>query len=338
MTDDILSQEEIDALLGGGKSESSSNVEDKNSKDGIKKYDPTTQRRIVRERLQALEIINERFVRQLRMVYFNLFRRSPEITLGPLKTMPYHEFAKNLPMPTNLNLVNLKPLRGSSLFVFSPSLVFIAVDNLFGGDGRFPTRVEGREFTPTEQRVIKRMLRLALDAYSECWSAVYKIDAEFVRSESQIKFTNITSSPNDIVVTTDFNIELGNAQGEFSICIPFSMIEPIRELLKNPPLENSQYEDEQFKKQIRKEINLSEVQLNVDFVNIPIRVNDILTLKEGDVLPIDKPDILTAYIDGVPVLTGRYGNHNGQYAIKIQDMMNPILKNLTDLDRGNVND
>lgn len=334
MTDDILSQEEIDALLGGGKSENTSATNDKELNGGVKKYDPATQRRVVRERLQALEIINERFVRQLRMVYFNLFRRSPEITLGPLKTMPYHEFAKNLPVPTNLNLVNLKPLRGSSLFVFSPSLVFIAVDNLFGGDGRFPTRVEGREFTPTEQRVIRRMLRLALDAYSECWSAVYKIDAEFVRSESQIKFTNITSSPNDIVVTTDFNIELGNAQGEFSICIPFSMIEPIRELLKNPPLENSQSEDELFKKQIRKEIHLSEVELNVSFVNIPMRLNDILTLSEGDILPIEKPDILTAYIDGVPVLTGRYGNHNGQYAIKVQDMMNPILKNFNDLDRG----
>ncbi|MFC0180014.1 flagellar motor switch protein FliM [Thorsellia kenyensis] len=328
MTDDILSQEEIDALLGGGKpaeEKNADNAKDTNSK-GIKKYDPATQRRVVRERLQALEIINERFVRQLRIVYFNLFRRSPEITLGPLKTMPYHEFAKNLPVPTNLNLVNLKPLRGSTLFVFSPSLVFIAVDNLFGGDGRFPTRVEGREFTPTEQRVIKRLLKLALEAYSDCWSAVYKIEPEFVRSESQIKFTNITSSPNDIVVTTDFNIELGNAMGEFSICIPFAMIEPIRELLKNPPLENSQSEDELFKLQMKTELKSSKVELNVDFVNIPIRVNDILTLKKGDILPIDKPDLLTAYIDGVPVLTGKYGNHNGQYAIKVQDMMDSVLK------------
>lgn len=330
MTDDILSQEEIDALLNGGKSESTQEHE-KTPDDGIKKYDPTTQRRIVRERLQALEIVNERFARQLRMVYFNLFRRSPEITLGPLKTMPYHEFAKNLPVPTNLNLVNLKPLRGTSLFVFSPSLVFIAVDNLFGGDGRFPTRVEGREFTPTEQRVIRRMLKLALDAYSDSWAAVYKIEAEFVRSELQVKFTNITSSPNDIVVTTNFNIELGNAMGELSICIPFAMIEPIRELLKNPPLENSQTEDAVWKKQLGKELKLSDVELNVELTNIPIRVNDILALKVGDILPFEKPHKIHAKIDGVPVLSAQYGIHNGQYAIKIEDMMNPILKDLSEL-------
>ncbi len=98
------------------------------------------QRRVVRERLQALEIINERFARHFRMGLFNLLRRSPDITVGAIRIQPYHEFARNLPVPTNLNLIHLKPLRGTGLVVFSPSLVFIAVDNLFGGDGRFPTK------------------------------------------------------------------------------------------------------------------------------------------------------------------------------------------------------
>jgi flagellar motor switch protein FliM len=172
MGDSILSQAEIDALLNGDSAgDEPEAIVGKESE--VKPYDPNTQRRVVRERLHALEIINERFARQFRMGLFNLLRRSPDITVGPIKIQPYHEFARNLPVPTNLNLVHLNPLRGTALFVFAPSLVFIAVDNLFGGDGRFPTKVEGREFTPTEQRVIKRMLRLALDAYGDAWSAIY---------------------------------------------------------------------------------------------------------------------------------------------------------------------
>ena len=158
MGDSILSQAEIDALLNGDSAgDEPEAIVGKESE--VKPYDPNTQRRVVRERLHALEIINERFARQFRMGLFNLLRRSPDITVGPIKIQPYHEFARNLPVPTNLNTVHLNPLRGTALFVFAPSTVFIAVDNLFGGDGRFPTKVEGREFTPTEQRVIKRMLR-----------------------------------------------------------------------------------------------------------------------------------------------------------------------------------
>jgi len=246
MGDSILSQAEIDALLNGDSGDSApetTNAKNQAADDGVKPFDPTTQRRVVRERLQALEIINERFARHFRMGLFNLLRRSPDITVGPIKIQPYHDFARNLPVPTNLNLIHLKPLRGTALFVFAPSLVFIAVDNLFGGDGRFPTKVEGREFTHTEQRVIKRMLTLALDAYEDAWSGVYKLSVEYVRAELQIKFTNITSSPNDIVITTPFHVEIGALSGDFNICIPFSMIEPIRELLTNPPKGNRFFSD-----------------------------------------------------------------------------------------------
>lgn len=132
MGDSILSQAEIDALLNGDSGSEEPEIITANETD-VKPYDPTTQRRVVRERLHALEIINERFARQFRMGLFNLLRRSPDITVGPIKIQPYHDFARNLPVPTNLNLVHLKPLRGTALFVFAPSLVFIAVDNLFGG-------------------------------------------------------------------------------------------------------------------------------------------------------------------------------------------------------------
>lgn len=326
MSDSILSQDEIDRLLNGDSSaESEKMAEGAAAESDIKPYDPTTQRRVVRERLHSLEIINERFARQFRMGLFNLLRRSPDVTVGNIKIQPYHEFARNLPVPTNLNLVHMNPLRGTALFVFSPNLVFIAVDNLFGGDGRFPTKADGREFTPTEQRVITRMLRMALDAYDSAWSSIFKLTTEYVRAEIQVKFTNITSSPNDIVVTTPFFVEIGAHRGEFDICIPFNMIEPLRELLTSPPLENSGQEEQQWRKTLSTQIRDTEVELVASFADIPIRLSQVMKMKAGDVIPIDKQETIEARVDGVPVLTGNYGSVNKQYALKVESMMSPAL-------------
>ncbi|ERT12875.1 MULTISPECIES: flagellar motor switch protein FliM [Photorhabdus] len=327
MSDNILSQAEIDALLNGDSA--SDDVENTASGENeVRPYDPNTQRRVVRERLQALEIINERFARHFRMGLFNMLRRSPDITVGAIKIQPYHEFARNLAVPTNLNLVHLKPLRGTALFAFAPSLVYIAVDNLFGGDGRFPTKVEGREFTNTEQRVINRMLRMALDSYRDAWDSIFKIEVEYIRSEMQVKFTNITTSPNDIVVTTPFQVEIGALSGEFNICIPFAMIEPLRERLTNPPLENVRQEDSLWRESLVKQVQHSELELVANFVDIPLRLSKILQLQPGDILPIDKPERLIVHVDGVPVLTSQYGTLNGQYALRVEHLINPVLNAL----------
>ncbi|CNE64464.1 flagellar motor switch protein FliM [Yersinia mollaretii] len=329
MSDSILSQAEIDSLLNGGSNTESEDLANNPALDvGIKPYDPNTQRRVVRERLHSLEIINERFARQFRMGLFNLLRRSPDITAGNIKIQPYHEFARNLPVPTNLNLVHMNPLRGTALFVFSPNLVFMAVDNLFGGDGRFPTKADGREFTPTEQRVIKRMLTMALEAYDFAWSSIFKLHTEYVRAEIQVKFTNITSSPNDIVVTTPFYVEIGPHRGEFDICIPFSIIEPLRELLTSPPMENSRQEEKQWRNTLASQVRETELELVASFADIPTRLSQVMKMKEGDVIPIDKQESIEACVDGVPVFSGKYGCVNKQYALKVEKMMNPALLSL----------
>lgn len=328
MSDSILSQAEIDRLLNGGSnSESEDKVEYPTMDEGIKPYDPNIQRRVIRDRLQSLEIINERFARQFRIGLFNLLRRSPDITAGNIKIQPYHEFARNLSVPTNLNLVHMNPLRGTALFVFSPNLVFMAVDSLFGGDGRFPTKADGREFTPTEQRIIERILSMALEAYDYGWSSVYKLKTEYVRSEVQVKFTNITSSPNDIVVTTPFSVEIGAHVGEFDICIPFSIIEPLRELLTNPPVENSKQEDAQWHNILVDQVRNTELEMVANFAEINTRLSRVLKLKAGDIIPIDKPDTLEAFIDGVPVLSGKYGSVNNQYALKVERIKSTTLAN-----------
>ncbi|SEQ65927.1 flagellar motor switch protein FliM [Rosenbergiella nectarea] len=327
MADTSLSQAEIDQLLNGdsGKTETITENSDPNS---VRDYDPTTQRRVVRERLQALEIINERFARQFRMGVFNLLRRSPDITVESIDIQPYQEFARNMPVPTNLNLLHMKPLRGTALIVFSPSLVFIVVDNLFGGDGRFPTKVEGREFTYTEQRVIRRLLSLALDNYQEAWQAIYPLTMEYVRSEMQVKFTNITTSPNDIVINTTFQVEISNLVGHFNICIPFSMIEPLRELLVNPPLENSQQEDCLWRENLVNEVQQSPLEVTARLTELSITLRQIMSLQVGDVLAIDSPENIIATVDNVPVFTASHGIHRDQYALSVNQLIKPLLSTL----------
>lgn len=328
MADSFLSQDEIDRLLNAD-AESSDDALGAGPDVGIKPYDPHTQRRVIRERLHSLEIINERFARQFRMGLFNLLRRSPDITAGNIKIQPYHEFARNLPVPTNLNLLHLNPLRGTSLMSFSPGLVFMAVDNLFGGDGRFPTKADGREFTPTEQRVIHRMLSMAREAYEFAWSTIYKIKTEYIRSEMQVKFTNITSSPNDVVVTTPFSVEIGSHRGEFNICIPFSTIEPLRELLSNPPMDNSRYEDSNWRGLLASQMRETQLEVVAQFSDVDTRLSNVMQLKKGDVLSLDKQEFIEACVGGVPVFTAKYGSVNNQYALKVEQMVQPALSSLT---------
>lgn len=325
MADSFLSQDEIDRLLNAD-TESPDDLHGSMGDAGIKPYDPNTQRRVIRERLHSLEIINERFARQFRMGLFNLLRRSSDITAGNIKIQPYHEFARNLPVPTNLNLLHLNPLRGTALMAFSSGLVFMAVDNLFGGDGRFPTKADGREFTPTEQRVIHRMLTMAREAYEFAWGSIYKIKTEYIRSEIQVKFTNITSSPNDVVVTTPFSVEIGSHRGEFNICIPFSTIEPLRELLSNPPMDNSRHEDSEWRSMLASQMRETELELVAQFADINTRLSNVMKMKKGDIIPLDKQEFIEANVGSVPVFTAKYGSVNNQYALKVDRMNQPAFK------------
>ncbi|GEK48009.1 flagellar motor switch protein FliM [Halomonas pacifica] len=338
--DDLLSQEEIDALLKGVSGEEDGPGENSGESSRIRPYDPATQHRVIRERLQALDIINERFARQFRMGLFNLMRRSADITVGAVRYQSYSDFSRNVPVPTNINLIGMKPLRGSALVVFPPTLVFMVVDNLFGGDGRFVTKSEGREFTHTEQRIIRRLLNLALDSYQEAWKSVYPLEISFLRSEMQAKFANITNSPNEIVVNTNFHLEVGNLASDFQICMPFSMIEPLRDLLANPMSDSQEGGDHKlWTQRMAGELRQSEVELVAEFTTLASQIGEVLSLQEGDVLPLELPNTVTAHVDGVPVMECDYGSQNGQRALRVKRMIDHLSQHVptkTDFVKGAV--
>jgi flagellar motor switch protein FliM len=319
MAENFLSQEEVDALLKGVNGELDE-VAAPVDESGVRPYDLATQERIVRGRMPTLEIINERFARLFRISLFNFLHRTAEVSVGPVRVSKYSEFIRNLVVPTNLNLVHIKPLRGTNLIVFDPNLVFLLVDNMFGGDGRFHTRVEGREFTLTEQRIISRILNIVFETYSKSWEPVFPIEFEYIRSEMNTQFANI-ATPNEVVVSTTFTIELGPVSGQLHFCTPYSTIEPIRDILTSSLQGETLEMDKRWIRLLKQQIQTAEVELVANIGTADVTFGDLLAMKEGDILPIDVPEVVTACVDGVPVMECGYGQLNGQYALRIQKLI-----------------
>ena len=316
MSQDFLSQEEVDALLKGVTGEAD-DAPPESHEGGIKSYDLGRQERIVRGRMPTLELINERFARYLRIGLFSYMHRSTEISVGPIKVQKYSEFIRNLVVPTNLNLIQAKPLRGTGLIVFDPNLVFLIVDNMFGGDGRFHTRVEGRDFTATEQRIIQGILGVVFEEYQKAWAPIHPLKFEYVRSEMNTQFANI-ATPSEVVVSVTFTIELSGTTAEMHFCLPYSMVEPIRDVLYSTMHSEQASSDKRWTGTLTRQLQTAEVELVATLGNTSVTFGDIVNMKVGDIIPITIDPQVPVAINGVPVVECRYGIRNGQYALKIE--------------------
>jgi len=316
---DILTQDEIDALLHGVNSGDVETQTDAPVEDGVaKSYDFATQDRIVRGRMPTLEMINERFARHFRINLFNMLRRSAEISVGPVQMLKFSEYVHSLFVPTSLNLVRVKPLRGTALFVIDPKLVFILVDNYFGGEGKYHAKIEGREFTPTEMRVIQMLLAVAFQDMKEAWAPVMPIDYDYINSEVNPQFANIVS-PSEVVVVTTFHVELEGGGGDLHVTMPYSMVEPIREVLDAGVQSDRSDIDERWVHALREDMKDAEVGMSSVLAEIDLSLKDVLNMKAGDVIQMDLPEKVTVLVEDLPLFKGHYGVHDGAKAVKIAE-------------------
>lgn len=316
--DDLLSQDEIDALLngvdGGDVDTDAEAVDDGTAKN----YDFNSQDRIVRGRMPTLEMINERFARNFRLSLFNILRRSAEIAVSGVQMLKFSEYMHTLFVPTSLNMTRIRPLKGTALILFDPKLVFAVVDNFFGGDGRWHAKIEGREFTATEVRVLNIILQEAYKNIMEAWKPVLPINLEFINSEMNPQFANIVS-PSEIVVVSVFHIELEGGGGDLHITMPYSMLEPIRELLDAGIQSDTDDKDERWQHSLRHELLEAPVELISNLSEFDVSLRDVMNFKEGDVIPIEAPNEIIATIEDTPVIRGSYGWSNGNNAIQINE-------------------
>ena len=320
MNEHILSQDEVDALLQGITGESQKLEPDQAPTGGVHDYDLANQERIVRGRMPTMEIVNERFARNIRVGLFNFVRRSPEIAIGAIKVQKYSAFLREIVVPTNFNIVSVRPLRGNGLIVCDPTLVFAVIDALFGGAGKFHTRIEGRDFSPTEQRVIQRLVDVITAEYAKAWQGVYPLALEFQRSEMQPQFANI-ATPSEVVVATSFTIEIGDTSGTIHFCIPYATLEPIRDVLYSSAQGDAGEPDRRWVNLMKAQIQAANVELVAELAHAPATVEQPLSFKPGDFIELDLQHAIQATVDGVPVLECHYGTSNGKYALKIDQLL-----------------
>jgi len=314
--DKVLDQDEIDALIHGVDS-GKVNTDPEAPPGTARPYDFHREMRIVRGRMPTLEMINERFARIFRVSLYNLLRRSPEIAVQPIDVKKFSEYVHSLHVPTSLNLVKINPFRGTALVVIEPKLVFAVVDNFFGGVGRH-AKIEGREFTATEQRIIHMVLRNVFSDLQEAWNPIAPIELEFQQSEMNPHFANIVS-PSEVVVVSSLHVELEGGGGNLHITMPYSMIEPLREILDAGVASDRVEKDERWMHTMREEIEDAEVELSTRLGFTSITLATLLNLKPGDIVPCDFAGKVTLLAEEVPIYRGAFGVAHGSQAVKIEE-------------------
>jgi flagellar motor switch protein FliM len=317
---DLLSQDEIDALLHGVDSGKVDTAPPPAAPGEARAFDFATQDRIVRGRMPTLEMVNERFARLFRIGLFNMLRRSPELTVVGIEMQKFGEYTHSLFVPTSLNLVRVKPLRGTALFIFEPRLVFSVVENFFGGDGKLKTKIEGREFTPTEMRVIQLMVKQVFADLMEAWSPVMPMEFEYLNSEVNPHFANIVS-PSEIVVVSKFLIELEGGGGHLHITFPYSMLEPIRDLLDAGLQSDRMDKDERWTHTLREQLQDAEIEMESELARAMVSLGDLMRLKPGDIIPISMPKTIDLCVENLPVFRGHFGVANGHNAVRITEIV-----------------
>ncbi len=313
---DLLSQEEIDALLNGvddGQIQTESDVPPEPG--AILEYDFTQQDRIVRGRLPTLEMVNDRFARFFRTSLFGVLRKTCEVSVLGVRMLKFSEYVQGLAVPCNLNLIRLKPLRGTGLLVMEPRLVFTVIDNFFGGDGRYHARIEGRDFTPTESRVIQILLGEIFSAMVEAWTPVMPVQFEFLNSEINPQFANIVS-PTETVVVSRFRIELDGGGGEIHLTLPYSMVEPIRTMLDAGVQSDRVERDDRWINYLHEEVMDAELEISALLAETTMSIGEFFSLRIGDVIALNLPESATVFAEDVPVFRGHYGQSHGRYAVQ----------------------
>jgi len=319
--EDILSQDEVDALLkgmGGGDVE----TENDDSSDGTVAtvYDFTNQERIVRGRLPALDIINERFARGLQRNFNEMIMSSVEVTAGEVKIIKMIDYLRNLFVPTSLNIYRINPLNGVSLFTLDSKLIFTAVDMYFGGTGLLPFKIEGREYTPVEMSMVRSILDISSETLRKAWAPVMDIEIDYMHSEMKPKFASIVDAT-DMIVVSPINVRFEGVEGRVDIVMPYAMLEPVRDKLEEG-MSNLQGEsDNRWSRTLKEEAKNIEVDLSVNLLELQMNMDDLMKMEKGDIIPIEMPEQVTVRAEGIGIVRGKVGESNDRKAVKIEEIL-----------------
>jgi flagellar motor switch protein FliM len=320
----LLSQEEVDALLSGLDSgEIESGEEPAAAEEKLDLFDWTTQEKDVKGSMPLLGVVNNRFSQKLKSALSTSIRKVIEVTQGPLEMVKFKHFKQSLPIPTSLHLFKMDPLRGTGLLVIESHLVFNLVEAFFGGKGTGSTKIEGRDFTPIENKIIEKVVHTALTNLMDAWEDIHPIKTEFIRSESNPMVVNV-ERPDEYLVSVKFDIELAKPLGSITLCIPSSSFQPIRHKLAGGYQKDDDGEVDHFWiNNLRGRLRETVLELSVDLGSTRLSIRDLLNLKEGDILVLDNTYKypLTAKVEGIPKFRGYAGRTHERKVYKVEEAL-----------------
>ncbi|MCP9470196.1 MAG: flagellar motor switch protein FliM [Nitrospira sp.] len=321
----VLSQEEIDALLKGMASGDVDTTPKAGASDqgGAAPYDLLNQERIVRGRMPTLEMINDRFIQRQSVTWTRVLQERIEFFLSGIQVIKFGEFLKKVPLPSSINVFHMHPLRGSGLFVMDAFLVYLIVDYFFGGKGQTHVKPEGRDFTPVQSRIIRRLLVHALEDLEKSWQAVLPVKVEYVRSESNPQFAMIVTA-SEIVVVVTIQILIGDTTRDFFLVYPYSMLEPIKEKLYSGLVSDQIEQDGAWTARFREKLQECPLSVSVRLGTTTVTLRDVLNFAPGDVILLDQRpgDPLDCYVEGFHKFQGSPGVYKGNHACRITKMFN----------------
>lgn len=321
----VLSQSEVDALLAavseGELAAASGNEAAAGQGDDrvVVVYDLTSQDRIIRGRLPQLDVIYEKFMRAFRVSLSSALRKIAALNHASTDFLKFGEFINTLPMPTCMSVLRFNALRGSALLVIESKLAYALVDSFFGGDDRPYTKIEGKDFTPIELSIVRKVVELAIDDLENAWASVEKIDCSFVRTEVNPQFVGIVP-PTDVVIASTFDVELENANGTITLVIPYSTIEPIKQKLSTGfQVESDQTDKKLWTAVLQDQLLETKVDVHVELGQTEITLNDLMKLKPGDVITLDQDanGEFDVQIEQTKKFKAFYGISHGSVAVQV---------------------
>ncbi|MBT9139416.1 MAG: Flagellar motor switch protein FliM [Syntrophomonadaceae bacterium] len=315
--EDILSQDEVDALLKGI-SEGAVETEKVEEVSGVRPYDFTSQEKIVRGRMPSLDIANERLARNFRLSLSAAVRHMVDVTNVNVSITKFYDFMRGVPFPSSINVFKIEPLRGFGLLVFDAPMIFSLIEFFFGGTGKGYYKPEGREFTPIEQKIIYKVVMMFFNDMAEAWKPIYPIVPAYVRSEMNPQFVTIVT-PVDVVIKVEFVLEIEGKQCRAFLCIPYGTVEPIKEKLYSAFSADRDELDIKWLERLKERLRETSLILTGKLGGARVTVQDVIDLKVGDVITLDKgvDEDIDILAEETPKFKGRFGIYKGSYALKI---------------------
>tara|TARA_Y100001934_G_C12284903_1_gene741841 strand:- start:181 stop:1170 length:990 start_codon:yes stop_codon:yes gene_type:complete len=320
--EEILSQEEVDALLrgvGDGELETETDEIAENIS-GVEPFDLTTQEKVISGRLPTLNIINQMFCKLFQNTFSKLMRRSVQVSTISTDTIKFGDFQNSLPFPSCLHIFRMEPLHGHGLVVMENKLISAVIDTIFGGTGTQKTKITGRDFSSIEIRMIKSIIISALEDLEKSWRPVHTVTTNLVRSEVNPQFAAIVA-PNDIVLVVLFKIEMGDISGTLTICLPYAAVEPIIPKLKTEFQSEKREVDHVWVSRLRAKLLKTELELVAELGTTTITPQDLMKYKVGDtiILGADVTDPLLLKVEQIPKFKGFSGVSRGNKAVQLAE-------------------